>query len=96
MELKHKDNAEKGAFQLKDGDFLAAEITYVWGNDDLIIIDHTGVNPLYESRGLGKQLVQTVVNYARERGIKVLPLCPFAKRIFDRTENFNDIRFIRN
>jgi predicted GNAT family acetyltransferase len=95
MELKHKDNAEKGEFKLKDGEYSAAEITYVWSNDELIIIDHTGVNPLYEGKGLGKQLVREVVNLARERNIKILPLCPFAKMIFDRTTEYDDVRFAR-
>ncbi|MDR2684141.1 MAG: N-acetyltransferase [Prevotellaceae bacterium] len=95
MELKHKDNAEKGSFKLKDGDFLVAEISYVWSNDELIIIDHTGVNSLYEGKGFGKQLVEETVNFARSRGIKILPLCPFAKLIFDRTDKFDDVRFLR-
>ncbi|MDR0829793.1 MAG: N-acetyltransferase [Prevotellaceae bacterium] len=96
MNLLHKDNAEKGSFKLKDGDYLAGEITYVWSNDELIIIDHTGVNSIYEGKGIGKQLVQAVVDYARERQIKILPLCPFAKRIFDRTENYSDVRAVRS
>ncbi|MDR1544138.1 MAG: N-acetyltransferase [Prevotellaceae bacterium] len=95
MELKHKDNSEKGVFKLKDGEYTAGEISYVWSNDDLILIDHTGVNSRYEGKGIGKQLVGAVVNFARRRNIKILPLCPFAKRLFDRNESYNDVRFIR-
>jgi len=93
MELKHKDNGEKGVFLFRDGGYRAAEMTYVWMNDDVFIIDHTEVSPLYEGQGLGKQLVAGAVEFARGRGIKILPLCPFARAVFDKIPDYNDVRF---
>ncbi|MEA5129538.1 GNAT family N-acetyltransferase [Proteiniphilum sp.] len=95
MELKHKDNGEKGAFLFRDEGLLAAEMTYVWMNDNAFIIDHTEVSPLYERQGLGKQLVAGAVEFARGRGIKILPLCPFARAVFDKTPDYNDVRLTR-
>lgn len=95
MELKHKDNGEKGAFLIRDEGHRAAEMTYVWMNDDVFIIDHTEVALRYEGQGLGKQLVAGAVEFARERGIKILPLCPFARAIFDKTPDYGDVRFTR-
>lgn len=95
MEVKHKDNGEKGAFLIRDEGRRAAEMTYVWMNDDAFIIDHTEVDPRYEGQGLGKQLVAGAVEFARERGIKILPLCPFARAVFDKTPDYNDVRFTR-
>ena len=31
------------------------------------------------------------VEYAREKGIKIIPLCPFAKSVFDKTSEFKDV-----
>jgi predicted GNAT family acetyltransferase len=32
-----------------------------------------------------------VVNYARENKIKIIPLCPFAKSVFDKVEEIRDV-----
>lgn len=95
MELKHKDNGEKGAFFIRDEGRRAAEMTYVWMNDDVFIIDHTEVDSRYGGQGLGKQLVAGAVEFARGRGIKILPLCPFARAVFDKTSDYNDVRLTR-
>jgi hypothetical protein len=33
---------------------------------------------------VGYQLVKKAVDYAREKQIKIMPLCPFAKSVFDK------------
>jgi predicted GNAT family acetyltransferase len=32
-----------------------------------------------------------VVLFARENNIKIIPLCPFAKSVFDKTEEIRDV-----
>jgi predicted GNAT family acetyltransferase len=91
MELIHKDNGQKGSFVLKNDNSNAGEITYVWVNDNEIIIDHTGVRGEYEGKGLGKQLVDAVVGFARNNNVKITPLCPFAKLLFERNPVYNDV-----
>lgn len=94
MEFKHKDNGQKGAFIFRDDNKRAAEMTYIWTSDDCFVIDHTEVNPIYQGQGLGKQLVEKAVDFARERNMKILPLCPFARAIFDRIPAYKDVRAI--
>jgi predicted GNAT family acetyltransferase len=92
MEFKHKDNGEKGSFVLKDNGENAGEITYIWVDDDNIIIDHTGVRGKYEGQGIGKKLVDAVAEMARERNLKIMPLCPFAKALFARSSEYSDVK----
>ena len=92
MELIHKDDDRKGVFKLKDGARTVAEMTYVWAGEDRFIIDHTEVNPDYEGQGLGLQLVEAAVIFARERNFKIIPLCPFARAMFERHSEFQDVR----
>jgi hypothetical protein len=35
--------------------------------------------------------VSKAVDFAREKGIKIIPLCPFAKSVFDKVEQFRDV-----
>ena len=68
-----------------------AEMTYLLSGTSSLIIDHTGVSSALKGRGVGRQLVRAVVDYARQRQLKILPLCPFAKAEFDKNPEFADV-----
>jgi predicted GNAT family acetyltransferase len=39
----------------------------------------------------GKKLVQAAVELARTENARLLPLCPFARSVFDRTPEYSDV-----
>ncbi len=57
----------------------------------LLIIDHTDVNDQFRGQGLGRKLLNELVTFARGRNIKVIPLCPFAKSVFDKDLSIHDV-----
>ncbi|MDT7051302.1 GNAT family N-acetyltransferase [Providencia stuartii] len=69
-----------------------AEITFVYTGDELAIIDHTVVDESLKGQGIAKQLVAKIVERMRSEKRKIIPLCPFAKAIFDKTPEYQDIR----
>lgn len=91
MEIHQKDNGEKGSFYIEIEKSIAAEMTYVWAGRDRIIIDHTEVGEELKGKGAGKQLVAKAVEFARQKGIKIIPLCPFSKSVFDKVKEFSDV-----
>lgn len=91
MEIKHKQADNKGAFIAEENGVKAGEMTYSKAGAEMIIIDHTEVNPEFNGKGVGKQMVLAAVDYARETGIKILPLCPFAKATFDKNKDIQDV-----
>ncbi|HLP13892.1 MAG TPA: GNAT family N-acetyltransferase [Flavobacteriales bacterium] len=91
MEIKHEIIGSKGSFMaIVDGKH-AGLMTYSKAGDDKIIIDHTEVDPVYKGQNIGKQLVMAAVEMARIQKIKIMPLCPFAKSVFDRTAELKDV-----
>ncbi len=58
---------------------------------DRIIISHTEVDGSLKGKGVGKQLVSAAVAYARKNNIKIVPLCPFARSVFQKTPDYNDV-----
>ena len=74
----------------QDGAILA-EMVYTMPSPDKMIIEHTEVDDSLGGKGIGKQLVHTSVEYARTHNIKIIPLCPFAKKVFDRTPEWSDV-----
>lgn len=93
MKIEREDNGLKGKYVIYDNDNVAGEMTYTWAGDNKFIIDHTEVDESFAGKGYGKKLVLATVEFARERGVKILPLCPFAKKVFDKVESIQDVRF---
>ena len=91
MQIQHEENGNKGAFFIEHGNKRVAEMTYVRSGDTRIIIDHTEVGDELRGQGAGKKLVEAAVHMARENKLKILPLCPFAKSVFERTPEFRDV-----
>jgi len=91
MDIKQSDNGKKGMFFIEEANKVLAEMTYVWVGTDMIIIDHTDVDDTLKGKGAGKQMVTKAVEFAREKHIKIIPLCPFAKSVFEKVTEFNDV-----
>lgn len=89
MEITHFDDGKKGHFKATEGDIQAGLMTYVLAGDDKFIIEHTVGNP--DFKGIGMKLLDKAVAFAREKNLKIIPLCPFAKKMFDRKEEIRDV-----
>lgn len=66
-------------------------MTYSVAGENKIIIDHTEVFPEFNGKGIGKKLVLEGVKYARENNLKIIPLCPFAKALFMKLPEVQDV-----
>lgn len=84
-------NGSKGYFYISVDGKQVGKMTFVFAGPDKIIIDHTEVNSEYNGKGFGKKMVAKAVDFAREKNIKIIPLCPFAKKVFDQTPEFRDV-----
>jgi len=93
MQIQHQQHESKGKFFIEENGKEIAFMTYTFAGETKIIIDHTVVHEGNEGKGLGKKLVTAAVAFAREKHIKILPLCPFAKAVFDKTPEFSDVLF---
>lgn len=91
MEITIKQQENKGAaIAIVEGK-KAGEMTYSIAGAELIIIDHTQVDPVYKGQNVGKQLLYKIVEMAREKNIKIIPLCPFAAALFKKWDDIKDV-----
>ncbi len=72
------------------------EITFVRAGADKLIIDYTGVAEKYRNINVGLNLVRAVCNLARGQGRKVITICPFARAMFNRHPEFDDVRLMNS
>ena len=89
--IQHKQNDRRGIFFLNENDQLIAELTYSL-DDDVMTIDHTETNPEHEGKGIGARMVEESYAFAKANNYKINPLCPFAEVVFDRHEEWKDVR----
>lgn len=91
MEILFKENGAKGFAMARDNDKEAGRMSYSIAGSALIIIDHTEVDSAFAGKGVGKQLLYKIVGMARERNIKIIPLCPFAASGFRKFDDIKDV-----
>lgn len=91
MIIQQRDNGKKGAFYVQQGEEVIAELTYVWTGDKKFIIEHTEVAESLEGQGVGKALVSSAVEFARDKHVTIIPLCTYANAVIKRTPEFQDV-----
>lgn len=91
IEIKQIKDGTKGYFAAMDDNKTAGSIFYTFAGETKMILDHTEVNDAYRGQSIGKKILIQIVEFARQNNIKIIPLCPFAKSVFDRTESIRDV-----
>ncbi|MEP4534020.1 MAG: GNAT family N-acetyltransferase [Cyclobacteriaceae bacterium] len=90
-EIQQENSDNKGRFFLPQEGKTLAEMTYSWAGTDRIIIDHTEVSDSLRGQGVGEQMVRMAVDFARAKGIHIIPLCPFARAVFQKNQELKDV-----
>ena len=90
MKTEVVDRPEARRYEvLSDGE-AAGFVEYQLGPGEIMFI-HTEIDEAYEGKGLGSVLARHVLDDARERGLAVLPLCPFVRAWISRHEDYLDL-----
>lgn len=88
--IKIKYEAENNRSAAYDESLEIGESTFSKAKD-FWIIDHTFVEKEYGGQGIATKLVSELVDQARNNNIKIMPLCPFAKKEFDKRQEYSDV-----
>ena len=84
------DNAAAGRFELELGGQVAF-IDYHRAGDRLYL-DHAEVPVALRGHGAGGRLVKATLDLVRERGERVVPVCPFVQAFFNRHPEYAGLR----
>jgi predicted GNAT family acetyltransferase len=91
MLIQQKEEHGEGKFYVEEDGSPVAELVYSTPSPDTMIIKHTEVDDSLSGKGVGKQLVQAVVEHARKHSKNIVPRCTFAKSVFDREPEWQDV-----
>ena len=73
------ENAEEHRYEITVEGVLAGFTVYEKDGADYALV-HTEIEDRFEGRGLGSRLVAATLADLRDRGIGLLPYCPFVRR----------------
>lgn len=88
MEFRFEERSGGGtyaAFEPVDGEETRVGfITWYDSAPGVITVDHTIVPPAYGGRGVATALLKHLLEDAKEKELKIVPLCPFVARYFSK------------
>lgn len=88
MEIQH-DKTNHKFYNITDGKESVME--YKELPNSTLEYYSTFVPPELRGKQIGEKIVLFALDYARENNKKVVPTCPFVKRIVDRHSEYNDL-----
>lgn len=91
MNIQHESGESKGSFFIEEEGEVKAQLSYSKTGDTGIIIDHTEVSREMRGKNIGKALVEHAVEYARNKNLRVIPLCPYAKSVIEKDQSLQDV-----
>jgi uncharacterized protein len=93
MNIQQADDKKRGfLFVEQDGERLA-EMVYKYSSPNIIVIEHTEVDDLLRGKNVGYQLIHRIVEFARTEHLKIIPVCPFAKSVFEKDHSLSDVLY---
>lgn len=91
MEMKHAATETGGKFIVEINGEEAGFIQYKWMDKGRINANGTLVHEAYRDQKLGMPLFNRLVAFAKEKGLKIYPTCPFVVRTFARHPELSDL-----
>lgn len=62
---------------------VKATLTYRL-KDDVLVIEQVFVDPLLRGRGIGQQLIEQIIAFAKEKHYRIRPVCSYAVAYFEK------------
>jgi predicted GNAT family acetyltransferase len=87
LEVRH--NTDEDRFEVQVENQIAVLNYTERGNT--ITFTHTGVPSALEGRGIGSKLAHAGLEYAREKGYRVMPSCWFVAGYIERHPEYQDL-----
>lgn len=92
MQFQFQDNGEQGEFYQEDANGKRiAEIQFRWQDERIIIADHTWVDDSLKGKGVARELLNALVEFARTQHLKIVAKCSYVEVMFQRDLSLADV-----
>ena len=91
MKIIQSEKNTAGKFTAFINETEVGHMTYSWSGPQKLTILHTEVHSEFGGQGIGKKLVLHIAEFARNSKSKIKPMCTYAKAVFDKTPEIQDV-----
>jgi hypothetical protein len=92
IHISKEDDGRHGRFVARiDGIDAEAELTFTHRGPGTISADHTGAPEALRGTGAAAALVDALVADARAHGTRIIPICPYVKKLYQRHPDWQDV-----
>jgi uncharacterized protein len=85
-----RDNPEQHRFEVLVDGRVGAFAQYRL-REGVVVVTHTETDPEFRGRGLASTLAQQTLDQLRERGDRIMPLCPFFAKYLSQHHEYDDL-----
>ena len=90
MSIEVRDNSDESRYEaLLDGQPVG--FAYYRSEPGRVVFTHTEVRAEAEGKGVDSALVHSALDDVRQRGLAVVPLCPFVRSYIARHPEYDDL-----
>jgi predicted GNAT family acetyltransferase len=85
------DVPEQDRFEVRDAEGALLGFAEYRRSPGVVVFTHTEVDAPREGRGIGSTLVREALDAVRAAGDRVVPQCPFVRRLIDEHPEYADL-----
>ena len=85
------DNPDQSRYEGWSGDALVGLADYYSAGEGIVSIPHTEVDAAYQGQGIAGVIVQFALDDLRDRGIRVIPACPYVRHWIEQHPEYADL-----
>jgi len=85
------DNPAEGRFEALVADGSVVGIADYSRQGDVVLMTHVEVLPAYEGQGIAAKLTAHALDDLRDRGVKIVPRCPYVLAFLPRHPEYADM-----
>ena len=91
LRIQQEETEDSGRFYISQDGLQVAEMRYYYNDEKKMVIDHTEVSDQLQGHGIGKQLFDVAVSFARKNHRKIIPVCSFVQTMLLRSDKYKDL-----
>lgn len=82
-------NPDRNRFEAQVGEYLS-KLDYIQDGKNFVIT-HVGVHPELRGQGLAGRIVEASLAYAKEKSLRVVPMCSYAAAFMRRNPEYMEL-----
>jgi uncharacterized protein len=94
--IRHEQNVRTGIFYLNHQCERMAFLAYFENPEGVLLLNHTYVSPVLRGQNIASKLVEAAVAYAKKHHLKLVPVCPYIVKWFEKNAGEKDLLFQQN